>query len=406
MWTCSGLGLVRFHGDRSQFFPFPKTFSYRPTTGCRGSDGRIWTAGGSVITSWDGTSFTRVLLNSVSGDPFIRAVLCSGEDVWVGTAQGLVRLHGGHETLYTTKQGLADNIVLSLGRGRDGIIWAGTRNGFSRLRNGAFESYGYRDGLSQNAVFAIREDREGSLWVATKNGLNQFLDGAAARYSTNEGLPSDSMGPVFTDHNGVLWAGTLDAGLARFDGLRFRSVPSLSAGKITTLAETGDGSLWAGTDQGLKRLEGGRVQATYGMEQGLPSPLVQTLFRDHTGNLWVGTRKGPAVLANGRFSSVRGMGPELSAPISAIGETRDGAMLFAVEHGSVFTLRDDGSLRRIEAALGPDAPILMPSRFQDVNAIYTDADGVVWMGMQGAGLAGPAERQVDALPGAGWIVRR
>jgi signal transduction histidine kinase len=151
------------------------------------------------------------------------------------------------------------------------------------------------------------------------------------------------------------------------------------------LAESADGALWAGTDKGLKRLEDGQVQATYSVEQGLPSPQIRSLFRDHAGSLWVGTRKGPAVLRDGRFFSPPGLGGELSAPIAAIGETRDGTMLFAVEHGSVYLFKDD-SLRKLEADPGPTAPGL-PARFQDVNAIYTDPDGVVWMGTNGPGLA-------------------
>ena len=384
MWACAATGLVRFQGDEFTFHPFPEPLKNRPIIGCRTSDGTIWAGGGSVVTSWNGSAFSRVALHSVSGDLVIRALLCTGQEVWVGTAKGLIRLKDGREDLYTTKDGLADDVILSLAQGQDGEVWAGTRNGFSRLRNGSIESYGYREGLSQNAVFAIREDREGSLWVATKNGLNQFLDGASTRYSKSEGLPSEDMGPLLEDRHGVLWAGTLDAGLARLNVRRFASVPSLASGRITTLAESSDGALWAGTDKGLKRLEDGRVQATYGVEQGLPSPQIRSLFRDHVGNLWVGTRKGPTVLRDRRFLPPAGLGDELAAPIAAIGETRDGTMLFAVEHGNVYLFSGSG-LRRLEA-VGPPPPGLTAS-FQDVNAIYTDPDGVVWMGTDGAGLA-------------------
>ena len=63
--------------------------------------------------------------------------------------------------------------------------------------------------------------------------------------------------------------GTLDAGLARFNGRGFTPVLSPASGRITSLAEAADGGLWAGTDQGLKRLVNGQVQASYGVEQGL-----------------------------------------------------------------------------------------------------------------------------------------
>jgi ligand-binding sensor domain-containing protein len=230
MWACAATGLVRFHGDQFNFHPFPEPLKTRPITACRASDGTIWAGGGSVVNSWNGSAFSRITLRSVTGDLVIRSLLCTGQEVWIGTVKGLVRLKDGREDLYTTRDGLADNIILSLAQGQDGEIWAGTRNGFSRLRNGNVESYGYREGLSQNAVFAIREDREGSLWVATKNGLNQFLDGASTRYTKSEGLPSDNMGPLFEDRHGKLWAGTLDAGLARLTAaVSPRSIPWLRA---------------------------------------------------------------------------------------------------------------------------------------------------------------------------------
>jgi signal transduction histidine kinase/ligand-binding sensor domain-containing protein len=384
MWACAATGLVRFDGDEFAYYPFPEAAKMRPIAACRTSDGTIWAGGGSEIQSFNGAAFSRVALRPVSGDLVIRSLLCEGRDVWVGTAKGLVRIKEGRQDLYTTRDGLADNVILSLALGRNEDVWVGTRNGFSRLRNGAIESYGYREGLSQNAVFAIREDREGSLWVATKNGLNQFLDGAATRYAKSEGMPSENMGPLLEDRHGNLWAGTLDAGLARFNGRRFEPVPSLAAGRITTLAESADGALWAGTDRGLQRLEDGQVRASYGVEQGLPSARIQSLFRDHDGNLWVGTRRGPAVFHDGRFAALTGPGGELAAPIAAIGEARDGTMLFAVEQGSIY-LYKDGRLSRLDPSPGPPPPGLTSS-FQDVNAIYTDPGGVVWMGGNG-GLA-------------------
>ena len=384
IWSCTANGLVRFHDSQFDVHESPGLFSIRPVAGCRMSGNTIWIGGGSTLASWNGSRFSRTPLRTVSGDVAIRALLCTDDEVWVGTGKGLIRLKDGEEELFTTREGLADNVILSLARGQDGIVWAGTRDGFSRVRNGAVESYGYRDGLSQNTVFALRGDREGSLWVATKNGLNQFLDGAATRYNRGEGLPSDNMGPLLADRWGNLWAGTRDAGLAVFNGRRFSRVAGLAAGRITTLGESADGSLWAGTDEGLKRLEDGQVQATYGVEQGLPSARIRSLFRDHAGRLWVGTGKGPAVFEQGRFLPPPfppGALAGLAAPISAIGETRDGIMLFAVEQGGVYFLQSDG-LHPLESEQRPAMPPL-----RDVNAIYTDPEGVVWIGANGAGLA-------------------
>ena len=135
----------------------------------------------------------------------------------------------------------------------------------------------------------------------------------------------------------------------------------------------------------LSTMVNGRVEATFGVEQGLPSARIRSLFRDRAGVLWVGTAKGAAKLQNGRFALPPVSGNELAAPIVAIGETRDGAMLFAEERGSVFVLKD-GALTRLISNDEPTAPSVASSQLQGVNAIYTDPDGVVWMGTDGGGL--------------------
>jgi signal transduction histidine kinase/ligand-binding sensor domain-containing protein len=381
IWTCTANGLVRFRGDQFQVFQVPAPLSTRPIAGCQGPAGKAWIGGGSLLESWDGGTFAPVRLRSVNGELAIRSLICVGEDLWIGTGKGLVRLKGQQETLYTTKDGLADNVILTVVPGSGGAIWAGTRKGFSRIRSGDIESYDTSDGLSQNTVAALGEDNEGTLWVATKNGLDQFLDGASTRYTHTEGLPGNNMGPVLADDRGVLWAGTLEGGLARFDGRLFVTVANLGSGKVTSLAESGDGSLWAGTEHGLRRLQNGQLRERYGVEQGLPSAEIRSLFSDHNGTLWAGTRKGVAVLRAGRFFTPAVLAKELAGPVAAIGEMQDGTMLLALEHESLY-LYKDSNVRKLESNLMPGQRL----RFQDVNSIYTDPEGVIWMGANGGGL--------------------
>ena len=380
MWACTATGLVHIQGDKFDTHQSPEQIVNRPISGCRASDGKIWIAGGELLASWDGWQFSRVALKSVSGNLDMRSVLCAADGIWVGTGKGLVRYNAGSEKLYTVRDGLADDVILSLAQGHDGAIWVGTRNGFSRMRNGSIDSYGYREGLSQNTVFWVFEDREGALWVATKNGLNQFVDGAATRYDKSEGLPSDNMGPVFQDRRGNLWAGSLDGGLSRFNGRFFTPLSGFPKGQVTTLIDDSNGDLWAGTSQGAIHLRDGQVKEIYTTAQGLPANRIRSLFRDQAGNLWAGTEKGPAVFQDGRFIQIPFLAKELPFPIAAIGETREGSMLFAAARGNVY-LYAEGGMRKLEGRPGELPP------FQDINAIYTDPDGIVWMGTNGFGLA-------------------
>ena len=63
-----------------------------------------------------------------------------------------------------------------------------------------------------------------------------------------EGLVSGLIWAIAQDRDGYLWLGT-DAGLIRFDGVRFVQVeePPLSAARIGALLSASDGSLWIGS---------------------------------------------------------------------------------------------------------------------------------------------------------------
>lgn len=65
------------------------------------------------------------------------------------------------------------------------------------------------------------------------------------------GLPSDQVRAVAQDAEGVMWFGT-DAGLARYDGRRVQSVTSegLAGPRVRALAVGPDGALWVGADSG------------------------------------------------------------------------------------------------------------------------------------------------------------
>ena len=248
----------------------------------------------------------------------------------------------------------------------------GTSNGFSRIRGRDVESFRPQDGLSQSAVYALYEDREGTLWVATGHGLNQFLDGRATPYTTSEGLPSNRTGPVLQDRHGVIWTGTLGAGLARFDGHRFSTLTTgdgLASDSVVALAEAGPGALWVGTDRGLNLVRDGRVAST---ARGLPSNSIQALIVDASGTLWVGTSRGVTRLRGGTFEPL----PGSQSSIAALGTGADGALYIASKDATL-QVYSRNELKDV----ADDQPAL-----RNVDAIYTDTQGVVWFGTAGDGL--------------------
>jgi ligand-binding sensor domain-containing protein/signal transduction histidine kinase len=381
LWVCTSRGMARISGD--------KAVAYGPAQGLPAGaiyaaaetpDGMLWVAGEHPpLGYWNGKAFRERPLKSLPEYESVRTLLSTGDGtIWVGTTDGLIRLKAGQEHRLTVKDGLADNSIFSLAESSDGSLWIGTKNGFSRMRNGEVESFQTNQGLSQSTVFAVYEDREGDLWVGTKHGLNQFMDGRATPFTASEGLPSNQTGPVLQDRRGTIWVGTLDAGLGRFDGRRFSVLTTkngLLSDSIYALAEAAGGDLWVGTGGGLSLLRAGRVAETITPARGLPGRRVQCLFLDHRGTLWIGTSGGLASLRDGRLLEPVAGPAGAGISILAIGEDSARHVLVASE-GGLWVLKH-GRLREF----APDG-----IRLRDVDALYQDPQGSLWMGTLGSGL--------------------
>ena len=361
VWACTSDGLATWNGTRFQSFqPVASHPLGDVAAACVDDDRRVWIAHDrNRLDTWSGRSYDEQPI-ALSSAGAVRALMCGNSgDVWVGTTDGLFEISAAGQRQLTIADGLAGDSVLTIVQSRNGAVLVGTTDGFSRIRGRDIDSFRASNGLSQSAVYALFEDREGTLWAATGHGLNQFLDGRGTPYTVSEGLPSNNAGPVVQDRAGTIWAGTLDAGLARFDGHRFSALTTregLASNAILALADDRQGALWVGTDRGLSRVRNGRVDLTLTTASGLPSNVVHALRLDDSGVLWIGTLGGAATFNHGVVSRVAGS----SGPVVAFGADAAGRILVAPQDGT--------------------------PGLRNADAIYTDADGIIWIGTAGDGL--------------------
>jgi len=192
----------------------------------------------------------------------IYSITGSKDEIWVGTQHnGLTRFRyrdGIRDVrTYTQADGLAENSVYSLYRGRDGAVWAGTlTGGVSRYKNGRFVTYTTANGLTSNTISSILEARDGTIWFATPNGLTSLLENKWTTYSVRDSLPSDNVNCLLEDSSGVLWVGT-SAGLAFFSSGRVqvpRNVNDYFHEETLGIAEDKQGWLWIATSNRVLRV--------------------------------------------------------------------------------------------------------------------------------------------------------
>lgn len=136
----------------------------------------------------------------------------------------------------------------------------------------------------------------GLLWAAGPLSAlepNQSIAQYAHNVWTREnGLPPAGIRAMAQTSDGWLWIGT-DAGLVRFDGVRFQpwkppSKQQLISDYINALAPARDGGLWIGSREGLSHWRDATLQ-NYQTNQGAAGPNVEAVLVDRAGTVWVGT---------------------------------------------------------------------------------------------------------------------
>lgn len=152
------------------------------------------------------------------------------------------------------------------------------------------------DGLPHNAVQAIAQTEDGYLWIGTQNGLARFDGVRFTVFDRNNtaALKSSYVSALLAEDDGGLWIGTFNGGLVHLRDGKFSILTEndgLVNNSIRSICRSSDGSIWAGTTNGLSRYKSGRFQ-NFTLEQKLSSRVVRSLATDPRGGVWIGTSAG------------------------------------------------------------------------------------------------------------------
>jgi ligand-binding sensor domain-containing protein len=117
-------------------------------------------------------------------------------------------------------------------------------------------------------------------------------------WQLDKGLPQNSPQSLAQTPDGYIWVGTQE-GLARFDGVRFvvfnrRNVPQFSSHFITALRADRRGRLWIGTSAGPVVLEGDQFK-NFGVNTPLASAAINDIMEDARGDISTPARSKPSI---------------------------------------------------------------------------------------------------------------
>lgn len=213
-----------------------------------------------------------------------------------------------------------------------------------------------------------------------QKALTQY---SSSVWSQEQGLPQDAVRAIAQTTDGYLWLGT-DEGLARFDGYEFvsfnreRAAPPSSS--ISALAADPDGSLWIGSRSGLTHYKNGQFR-TYTRKEGLIDTLVSDLFVDHAGVLWIVAGGNLSRFDGTRFTNFARERDIPLRSVRAVTESRD-HRLYISGNSSVLELVNGKFINVI-------GPSVLSSDFP--SHIRSDKAGNLWL----TGARGVVERTPD-----------
>jgi ligand-binding sensor domain-containing protein len=251
--------------------------------------GNIWIAAFDGIFRYDGKSFTNIT-SKVSSARFFSVLEDRKGNFWFATVGSGVYYYDGQSFRnFTAKDGLSNDVVLSLYEDKTGNIWFGTGGGASCYDGKSFRNFTTRD------VNCIFQDKNGKFWFGGGN-LSVFDGNTFTTITNKNGKAFTGVWSIIENKKGNILFGDKD-GLWRYDGSSFTNFTPRGA---LSMIEDKKGNIW--TCSGLPGSRSWVLSCYDGNSFSNETPTVTnvwlkedaffTVFESYDGSIWVGTGEG------------------------------------------------------------------------------------------------------------------
>ena len=356
VWAGTDAGLFRHDGIRSQRFGRDAA---DPGSICNEHINALAYDGGTLYVGTDRgfciyDNAGGFVQDTVIGPKHVKTALLDGDGIWLGTTEGLYRrdLASGRTGAVIPGVHVASSCAVgdTLFFGGYGCVWKVSGGNIAQVR---LEGHG---GVSGNLVLAIAPVRgAGGLYIGSEKGLF-LIDGLS------DGSVCASSG-VGVCPARCLWSG----------------------GPVKNFLYLPDGSLAAGTDNGLlvRSPEGGMSIFRHELRntRSIPDNVVWTTMLDSDGGLWVGTDHGAALTRLNDeydFTGVEECGLPDGLDVTAL-VCDGGGRIFAAGMNGVLECPRTGAPVVYKSDEGPAGRRLAHNK---VRALYSDG-AAVWAASDG-----------------------
>ncbi len=425
----NGVALIR-DGEMSVMLP-GEGIGSRLISACEDVTGAMWFcwADGRLSRYRDGVKLDEWLPEGLGAGGCRWVASEKSGEVWIGTPGALSRVASDVRAKKFTLQLQRMNLPGQLdfmAAGRNEGCWRFSDGRIAKVdaRGGVHDFGAYQWKQTPTPVTAVCEDAAGNLFVGTHgDGVFRYgRDGSVTRIASPD-LNHNGVLSLWVDDEGWLWVGTNGGGLNRVRASMFTLHPDTVGKTVQSVSEDASGGLWIGLNGDTVNTDAVKyskrnVSKQFGPAQGLMNPfmravlvdkhqtvwagginngglfrrvgesfqlvpgtrelLVSALFEDRATNLWVGAENGLARWDGKSWQSFSKRDGLPGNAVRAIAEDAQGILWIGTDGGGLARFQN-GTFTQIRQSPGG-----LPS--DSVTALLTDADGVLWVGTSGGGL--------------------
>ncbi len=299
--------------------------------------------------------------------PFVTAFAAyRNNNIFVGTDGGGLQLFNKISGLFTAYpissrlDGSRDLTIAALHLDNHGQLWAGTHHhGLFRIDpvTRTFKQFitdGSAKGPGYNSITTFTEDQQGRLWMGTVGHGISIYDPKTQQFSNFDKysaagfrhvLPLNGyINSLVMQPDGDIWIASSGTGVAVYHAASGsiahydKANSGLADDVVIALLVTRDGTLWAGTNQGISCFDPKTKRFnSYTEHDGLGNDFVKNIQEDNNGLLWLSTDRGISAFDRQKktfrnFTSENGV--QSSSFLNGSGlKTRNGDLFFGGQDG-------------------------------------------------------------------------
>ncbi len=382
----------------------------------------IWVTSFNGILRFDGVDFKlydKSNLPFLQSNGFYKSFEDSRGNLWfVSQSSGVINYSGNTFNQVLSSEH-SSHSVRCIAEDRDGKIWFGTNNeGVFIVKDSTLEKVDLGE-FNAIPIMDIKVNSKGQLLFATNGaGILSYKNNQIEQYSTTDGLNNNSVNKLVMAPDGSIYAGTFD-GIYQFSERGNKRISQFDGLEINDLYIDDYNNLWAGTEQGLYKLNlTDNSFDNFTEAEGLPANQISSLCFDHENSLWLSTKKAGLVrLRIGFFKNITNVDGLSSNNVNIIVENNnkyyvgcDDGKISVVDGKNVSQLAMKSTFFNIgirDINFSEDGEILVASyrgltaikngkesfidlnqygASSDVRRILRGKDGTIWLGTRSSGV--------------------